>query len=846
MHRCSLVLRIVIGCMLLACTIPTYAQAVDTSFAQVFRDQCEDEYRRTPTQMFALPDGTTLHIFRGEIAEPALRILPDGSIDNSWGATDELGWRSAMAAAWYSDSSLVILYRPNGGNAWYVARVFVDGTIDPTFSSIQFGIGDYYKGEPTCIAVDNEGRVVVAGCFRDARTNGTTWVGAMRLTAEGAIDTTFTPPAVKNYYVTGITMLADGEMLLRGSFTGLGGIPVSKLAKVRENGSVDTSFIPAIDSAHVVVDVRVVSGGELLVATNQAVNSSSDYLSTLVLINADGTARADAPVWDVSQSIIRGIMPLGGNSYLAYGSRRVRRYPDPVVWYATMVVGERAVLDQTVGEPSYGQVSTALRLRDGSIVLSGTFQFIGRTRRHGHAKLNPDYTLDDAYAAMCGNAGTYGSVTVRDDGSVVAGGLISSIDNATYGPVVIMTSDGALSSVQDRYQLPAYWLGRVRADVQGHDSLGRVYVLRYYPSNSTDTGGLVRLFSDGFVDTTFRIPKSLAAAVHRARPLPDGRVYISGHFTSVGDVEQKYLARLLSDGSLDTTFRLGLGINAYSKSPADYPVAPIKAMELTANADLIIAGRISGYDGVQVYDVVRLKPNGSRDERFNSIMFLRGTSGTDITDVVTFADGSVIIAGQFSEVCEVINGRYKSVVNTSITRLLRSGRVDPSYAPYLTRYGNRFLGANNGDLYVSRGTAIMRVRSDGSVDKDTLVTTNRGISAMAWQGSRDIVLVGEFTRVGSTNVSNIARVRIVSTTGVGDIDDAAASLVPFPNPVEDVLKIDVSPEDYGLAVDVVNMNGIPVWRDTVEISPVMVPFTQLPPGLYAIRVGRRTALVVHR
>jgi hypothetical protein len=270
-------------------------------------------------------------------------------------------------------------------------------------------------------------------------------------------------------------------------------------------------------------------------------------------------------------------------------------------------------------------------------------------------------------------------------------------------------------------------------------------------------------------------------------------------------------------------------------------------MELTANADLIIAGRISGYDGVQVYDVVRLKPNGSRDEKFNSIMFLRGTSGSDITDVVTFADGSVIIAGQFSEVCEVINGRYKTVVNTNITRLLQSGRVDPTYAPFLKFGGSRrFLGANNGDLYVSHVNGVTRVRSDGSVDKDTLVTTNKGVSAMAWQGSQDIVLVGDFTQVGSIYVSNIARIRIVSPSGVGDKEDAEAPLVPFPNPVDDVLKIDVAPKDYGLVVDVINMNGVPVWRYRVEASPVLIPFTQLPSGLFAIRLGQRTALVIHR
>ena len=785
--------------------------------------------------MFAMSDGSIVNIgipvrIDGML-RAAVRTLPDGSIDSIWGATSLQGW-TASAAAWHSDSALVMLYDHETDNVSRVVRVFVDGTVDTAFTTESFGVG-----LPTCLAVDDQLRIVIGGRFRDSRTNE--FVGALRLTPNGTIDDTFTPPRIRDLFITGISMLDDGGMFVYGSFRGLGGTSASKLAKVRANGTVDTSFIPAIDTAHTVVDVHVTDGGGLLVATTSS-STSSRYTSTLSVINADGSARRDEPVWDVADNVIQRMLPLGSNTYLVYGSSLIEYRSDPAVWYATVTPGELGLTDRTVGEANRGSISAAVRLSDGSIVLTGTFGFMGRTRRQGRAKLTPSFLLDETFAEPCGVSGTISSMIVRDDHSVIGAGNISAVATTTTGPVVMMTSDGSLTSVQDRYPLPAYWLGSVRASLQGSDSLGRVYALLQHINNRTDHGDLVRLLPDGAVDTTFRTPRGLELAVRHARPLPDGSAYVSGYFTTIGGVEQKYVARLLADGSLDTAFRLGAGIMTDTTLlDAGGVVSPVRAMEITADGDLVVAGRIDAYDGVPATSIVRLRPNGQRDTMFAPNLKLVGSLSNDINHLVVLPDGSVVVAGLFSQV--------NDVVNSNIVRLSRNGTLDRGFTPDVSvvRGIMDVLCDDDGDVYVA-GQGILRVRSNGTVDDDMLVTTNDYITSMAWQGTTSIVFAGAFTRVGSTDVSHLARVRVPAITGIRGAEAERLSLVPVPNPVGDELRLDVSAEDLGDGVSVVNTAGLIVWRGTVETSSVVISFADLPPGLYAIRVGRRTALVIHR
>ena len=819
-------------CVLLVTAVTTVAQTVDTAFAPAFREPCT---RAVPssstTAMYELPDGSVLNIgsiYRIDgLARAALLTRPDGIIDTAWGAESLRGW-NAEAAARHGDSAFVMLYRRSTDNESRVIRVFANGTLDTTFSNEPFG-----SGLTTCLSVDAQQRVIIGGRFRDVRTDS--MVAAIRLTVQGAIDPTFTATRAGDRALTGIMHLDDGSILVRGSFTkGLGGTNASKLARLRGDGTVDETYKPEIDTAGDVTAMHVLRDGSILVSTGRIQDRNS---GRLLVLDADGRQRTDTPTWNVADKRIDGMLPIDSTSFFVYGARRVPFRNDPAVWYATVTLSDTAVTDRMLSADNNGGIGAALRLRDGSTVLAGSFAFLGRVYRTRYARLTPTYALDQSYAMPCTILGTLGTVVVRNDGSVVGGGYIAAIGTTTTGPVVMMDTSGVLLPVQDRFPLSEFDLGSVQARVQGVDAQGRIYAVLQHKNNQSDHGNLVRLLRDGSLDSQYVVPSGLDVAVEFVLPLEDGRAYVAGYFTRVGDVQQKYLARLLADGSLDTTFRLGAGIGTDVNNPLPGgAVSPVRSMALAPDGTLFIAGRIESYDGTDARYIVRLLEDGSLDETFTPSLRLVGSMETDINYIVVMPDRSVVLAGTFSQV--------NDVVTSNVIRLSPTGVLDRDFAPdvSLVQMMNDVLADDAGNLYVA-GTGIIRVLPDGTVDADPMVTTDKFVTDMAIQGE-SIVFAGDFTRAGTLATKSIARVSLPVTTGVQPQRAGALPLVVGPNPVDDVLWVSVPDANLGHTLRVVDITGCAVWNGIADASFVAIPFRALPSGTYAVSIGGQTQVVI--
>jgi uncharacterized delta-60 repeat protein len=827
--------RVIAGLWLLVVAVgAVHAQTVDTAFAPAFREPCTRTIpSSSTTTMYELPDGSVLNIGPiysiDGIARAALRTRPDGIIDTAWGAESLRGW-NAEAAARHGDSAYVLLYRRSADNESRVVRVLANGTVDTTFASEPFG-----NGISVCLAVDDRQRVVIGGRFRDIRTDS--MVAVLRLTPTGAFDPTFTATPAGDRTVTGIVHLDNGSMLVRGAFsTGLGGTNVVKLARIRDDGTVDETFKPEIDTAGEVTAMHALRDGSILVSTVRTQDRNS---GRLLVLDAAGRQRADTPTWNVADKMIAGMLPIDSSSFLVYGASHMPFRNDPAVWYATVTLSDSMVTDRMLSAENNGRIGAALRLRNGSIVLAGTFGLLGRVHRTRYARLTPTYALDESYAVPCTILGTLATVAVNDDRSVVVGGYMVAIGATTTGPVVTMDSNGVLLPVQDRFPLSEFDLGSVQMRVQGLDGAGRIYAVAQHKNNLSDHGTLVRLQPDGSVDSQYVVPSGLDVAVEFVLPLADGRAYVAGYFTRVGDVQQKYLARLLADGSLDTTFRLGSGIGTNVNNPLPGgAISPVRSMALGPDSTLFIGGRIESYNGTDVRYIVQLLTDGSLDTTFTPSLRLVGSMQTDINNVVPMPDGSVVLAGTFSQA--------NDVVTSNVIRLSSTGALDRDYAPDVSavQMMNDVLADDAGNLYVA-GTGIIRVAPDGTVDADPLVTTDRFVTDMAIQG-RSIVFVGDFARAGTHATKYIARVSLPLTTEVPWQRVEALPLILGPNPVDDVLWVSIPDTNRGDMLHVVDIAGCTVWSGVADASSEAIPFGALPRGTYAVSIGARTQLVIRK
>jgi uncharacterized delta-60 repeat protein len=87
---------------------------------------------------------------------------------------------------------------------------------------------------------------------------------------------------------------------------------------------------------------------------------------------------------------------------------------------------------------------------------------------------------------------------------------------------------------------------------------GKILIAAQFTKPNGQTDFLGRLNSDGTLDAAFAPgviwSVTIGHAVQSLALQTDGRIIIGGQFTAVGGYPRQYLARLFSDGSVDTTF----------------------------------------------------------------------------------------------------------------------------------------------------------------------------------------------------------------------------------------------------------------------------------------------------
>ncbi len=171
------------------------------------------------------------------------RLNSDGTLDPAFDPNAN-SYISSMAMQ--SDGAVLVCgnFTTVGGIARNkLARVNSDGTPDASFDPKPNNI-------VYALAVQGDGMIVLGGSFTTLQPNGAAVATARnriaRVTAKGVLDTTFDPNANNDVYAA--AMQADGQILLGGAFTTVGGTARSHIARVKDTGALDSGFDPKADN----------------------------------------------------------------------------------------------------------------------------------------------------------------------------------------------------------------------------------------------------------------------------------------------------------------------------------------------------------------------------------------------------------------------------------------------------------------------------------------------------------------------------------------------------------------------------------------------------------------------
>jgi uncharacterized delta-60 repeat protein len=158
------------------------------------------------------------------------------------------------------------------------------------------------------------------------------------------------------------------------------------------------------------------------------------------------------------------------------------------------------------------------------------------------------------------------------------------------------------------------------------------------PDGKIVAGGLnqlVRLNSDGSVDTTFDGGTGPNGEVLSMALQPDGGIILGGTFTEFNGVPRPYLARVLATGALDSTF-----------APPGGPDEWVKAILVQPDGRIVIGGAFTQMNGAPHSHLARLTKSGDLDPYFYQ------DAGADswILALVRRSNGWLVTGGDFSQV----------------------------------------------------------------------------------------------------------------------------------------------------------------------------------------------------
>lgn len=330
--------------------------------------------------------------------------------------------------------------------------------------------------------------------------------------------------------------LADGRILIAGSFTEVGGLPIASLARLHPNGSPDPTFNPkvngTVDSVHVLADGRILIGGTIY-------GVGAFTRNRIARLDANGAVDPDfAPVFSgvtCIQPQPDGKLLVGGSFTTANGvtrNRLARLHAD-------------GTLDATFDPNLNGSVESLALQADGRILVSGSFTTVGGITRNRIARIGADGVLDAGFNPNANSAVSF--ALPLPDGKILIGGSFSTIGTTAQARLARLAADGTLDASFSPTLNGQVTTAALQAD-------GRLLVGgSFWDINGVRRPYIVRLNPDGSLDSGFNpISDNQIAGLSLQS---DGAILASGSFTTIGDVARAGFARLTN-----TMARQNLGI----------------------------------------------------------------------------------------------------------------------------------------------------------------------------------------------------------------------------------------------------------------------------------------------
>ena len=671
------------------------------------------------------------------LARPGIaRLNLDGSADATFNTGTGANGAVLALASLAGDQVMVVgqFTTINGASAPRVARLSGNGLLDNAFN-----VGSGPNDAVRAVAVQTNGQIIIAGDF--TTVNGFLLTRLARLNADGVVDTSFGNGLGADGPVRGLDIQQDGKILVVGDFHTINGSPRNGVARLNPDGAVDFTFDPGTGANGIVRAVVVPPDNKPILAgdfTSMAGRPAGGFTR----LNPDGSvditfatgAGANAPVHALALANVTSTFVI---PRVANGTDLEDR----------LVVDTGANSGVLIIDYDFLSIPDNLRVYfDGVRVFDITTNGARQVSiPYGPGNSTVVTVVMNEGIGQPGTAWFYTLTIVtgaRLDNRIGLGGEFTKINNEPFGRVAVVESTGLPSTGFDVRNIAARSVAAlgINTNTTLPALVGRLMVGGDFTTivGVNAQNYVARLNIDGTLDRTFRSGLGFNAPVRAVAVQPDGRTIVGGLFTSYDFVGRAYVARLNADGSVDNTFNF-----ANNGANLDNPVY---AIALQPDGRAVIGGAFTTVYGVPRNSLARLHTNGTVDVTFNP-----GNGADGAVNAVTLQpDGKVLVGGEFTS----ING----VARAHIARLNSNGTLDATFNPGSGADGavNAIALTSTGDVLISGAfitvngqpaARLARLSSAGVLDGSFNVGSgaNDSVSSLAVQADGRIVVGGDFT-----------------------------------------------------------------------------------------------------
>ena len=511
-----------------------------------------------------------------------------------------------------------------------IVRTQTSGTIDTTFVSGN-GLGNVAYN----IHIQPDGKIITAGAFVIYSGSSNNYI--VRINSDGTKDNTFNLGTGFNSNVNISSLQSDGKIIAAGAFTAYSGSSNNYIVRINSDGTKDNTFNvgTGLDAAGWGLGLTNLisydSQNNVYLASDNVTYSGSS-IPRIWKLKPNGTL-------DTTYNAGAGLNRLAVANLVS--GNRVYTAGTFTNYKAEGATGIAMVSDSATLSSSFNpgigfnnDVWCITKQSTGRIIVGGFFTNYSGSFINRIIGLNPNGTIDTGFNVGTGAGNIVYALATQTDDKIIAGGTFTNYSGSSTSTTRLMRLNS--NGTQDLTYNTGVGLNSYPLTILARAN-GKIFVTGLFTTYSGSAiNYIMQTNSNGTRDTTFNVGTGFDAGAfgYSAVTQSDDKLIVGGNFTTYSGSTVNRVVRINTDGTRDLTFSVGNGANTV-----------VSAVALQSDGKAIVGGQFTSFSGSAVNRLVRVNTDGTRDTSFNVGTGLDGNVSAN--GITVGSNGIIYCLGSF-------------------------------------------------------------------------------------------------------------------------------------------------------------------------------------------------------